>query len=83
MGAVDANFCATSPFDARAAVANGSLAVFQAGVDGASSPYGHVAWVVAVSGSTFEIYEMNGTAGPYNWDYRWVNNVSGVSFIYW
>jgi surface antigen len=66
-----------------APIANGSLAVFQAGVDGASSPYGHVAWVVAVSGSTFEIYEMNGTAGPYHWDYRWVNNVSGVSFIYW
>jgi surface antigen len=64
-------------------VANGSLAVFQPGTDGALKPYGHVAWIVAVSGSRFEILEMNGPAGAYRWDYRWVNNAGDVSFIYW
>jgi len=60
----------------------GATVVFERGVDGASRRYGHVAHVIRVSGRRFEIEEMNGTAGPGRFDFRWVNMVRGVSFIY-
>jgi surface antigen len=62
-------------------VALHSIVVFQPGVQGASSDYGHVAWVTAVySNGTFQIEEMNATAGP-NYDYRTVADAAGESFI--
>lgn len=58
-----------------------SIVVFQPGVQGADAPYGHVAWVTAVySNGTFQIEEMNATAGP-NYDFRTVSVASGESFI--
>jgi surface antigen/uncharacterized protein YraI len=58
-----------------------SIVVFQAGVQGADPTYGHVAWVSAVySNGTFQIEEMNATAGP-NYDFRTVSVASGESFI--
>lgn len=59
----------------------GDIACFQPGVDGATAPYGHVAPVTAVFNTSFQIYEMNGTAGPCNTDYRLVAPGSGVSFL--
>ena len=61
----------------------GATVVFERGVAGASRTYGHVAHVVAVSGSRFLIKEMNGTAGPFRFDLRWVTMARGISFIYW
>jgi surface antigen len=59
-----------------------SIVVFQPGVQGADSTYGHVVLVTAVySNGTFQIEEMNGPAGPYNYDYRTVADASGESFI--
>jgi surface antigen len=60
--------------------------VFASGVQGASS-LGHVAHVVAVSGSRFEVSEMNFYGGSPRGgfgkvDYRWATTGSGVSFIY-
>jgi surface antigen len=58
-----------------------SIVVFQPGVQGADRTYGHVAWVTAVySNGTFQIEEMNATAGP-NYDFRTVSVASGESFI--
>jgi surface antigen/uncharacterized protein YraI len=58
-----------------------SIVVFQPGVQGADKEYGHVAWVTAVySNGTFQIEEMNATAGP-NYDFRTVSVASGESFI--
>jgi surface antigen len=64
----------------------GATAVFAPGVQGASS-LGHVAHVIAVSGSRFKVSEMNYYGGtPYGGfgrvDYRWAYAGSGVSFIY-
>lgn len=62
-------------------VALHSIVVFQPGVQGASSTYGHVAWVTAVySNGTFQIEEMDATAGP-DYDYRTVSDAAGESFI--
>jgi len=58
-----------------------SIIVMQPGVAGSSS-VGHVAWVTAVNGSQITILEMNGTAGPYNYDTRTVTLSGGMSFIY-
>ena len=63
----------------------GATAVFGPGVQGASW-LGHVAHVVRVSGSRFEVSEMNYYGGTPRggWgrvDYRWANT-GGVSFIY-
>jgi len=58
-----------------------SVAVFQPGVDSASS-VGHVAWVIAVNGSTL-------TVEAYNWNHpgppAFIHElpiVSGIQFIY-
>lgn len=64
----------------------GATVVFAPGVQGASM-LGHVAHVVAVSGSRFEVSEMNFYGGtPHGGfgkvDYRWAYAGSGVSFIY-
>jgi surface antigen len=40
-----------------------SIAVFQPGVNGAFPPAGHVAWVIAVSGSQITVTEMNFEGG--------------------
>jgi surface antigen len=58
-----------------------SIIVMQPGVAGSSS-VGHVAWVTAVNGSQVTFIEMNGTAGPYNYDTRTVTLSGGMSFIY-
>lgn len=59
-----------------------SVVVFQPGVQGADSTYGHVALVTAVnSNGTFQIEEMNGPAGPGRYDYRTVAHTTGESFI--
>jgi len=61
----------------------GATVVFAGGVQGASS-LGHVAHVIAVSGSSFEVEEMNnsylGGFGRYNTN--WYHTGWGVSFIY-
>ncbi|HEY7349170.1 MAG TPA: CHAP domain-containing protein [Ktedonobacterales bacterium] len=64
----------------------GATAVFAGRVQGAS-PFGHVAHVVAVSGSRFKVSEMNYYGGSPRGgfgkvDYRWAHTGSGVSFIY-
>jgi surface antigen len=64
----------------------GATAVFAPGVQGASA-VGHVAHVVAVSGTRFQVSEMNFYGGtPHGGfgkvDYRWAHTGSGVSFIY-
>jgi len=59
----------------------GSVACFQPGCDGALAPYGHVAAVIAVSGNTFTIDEMNGPAGPGRFDDRVCAVSSGVKFL--
>ena len=57
-----------------------SVAVFQPGQNGAGS-VGHVAWVTSVSGGSITIYEMNGTLGPYQEDYRTIVPAAGVRYI--
>ena len=61
-----------------------SVVVFPANFDGASG-YGHVAWVEQVqrrsSGTWIRISEMNGPAGPYRVDHRWVRHLPGLSYI--
>lgn len=60
----------------------GAVAVFGAGVDGASS-VGHVAIVEAVNNDgTFRIREMNGPAGPWAVDTRDVPLTWGITFVY-
>lgn len=58
-----------------------SVVVFEAGVAGASS-VGHVAWVTSVSGSKVTFIEMNGMAGPYNYNTRTTTHQGGMSYIY-
>ena len=61
-----------------------SIVVFQPGVQGAHAA-GHVAWVTSTSAHPDGLYvtfiEMNGTAGPYNWDVRTVKDIAGMSYI--
>lgn len=61
-----------------------SIVVFQPGVQGSKSA-GHVAWVESVErrsdGLYVHILEMNGPAGPYNWDRRVLKDVAGMSYI--
>jgi CHAP domain. len=62
-----------------------SVVVFQPGVQGADPNYGHVAWVEDVEmrsdGRYVHVLEMNGSAGPWNWDRRVVKDVWGMSYI--
>jgi peptidoglycan hydrolase CwlO-like protein len=58
----------------------GSIVVWRGG--GAYSSLGHVAWVVAVSGSAFTVDEVN-YVSPYDEDQRYVPNTDGVmGFLY-
>lgn len=59
----------------------GATAVFQPGVQGASS-LGHVAHVVAVGKNGY--FEVEGMAAPYwgRYSFSWVHTGRGVSFIY-
>jgi surface antigen len=62
-----------------------AIVVFERGVQGADISLGHVAWVDNVEdrtdGSWVHITEMNGAAGPGQWDERLVRHVSGMSYI--
>ncbi|PPF14218.1 amidase [Rathayibacter sp. AY1C3] len=62
-----------------------SIVVFEPGVQGADSTYGHVAWVDSVEqrsdGLYINITEMNGAAGPGNFNARTVQDVVGMSYI--
>lgn len=62
-----------------------SIVVFQPDVQGASSQYGHVGWVESVDqrldGRWVTFLEMNGTAGPGQWDRRTVRDTSGMNYI--
>lgn len=62
-----------------------SIVVFEPGVQGADPTYGHVAWVDSVEqradGLYINITEMNGAAGPGNYNTRTVKDVVGMSYI--
>jgi hypothetical protein len=59
----------------------GSIACFQPGSNGADAVFGHVAVVIAVSGNSFVVSEMNGPAGPGHTDDRGCTNGPGVSYL--
>ena len=62
-----------------------SIVVFEPGVAGADSTYGHVAWVTSVqdtsAGRMVTFVEMNGVAGPGQYDQRTVVDQVGMSYI--
>lgn len=60
----------------------GAVAVLQPGVEGADG-YGHVGYVVAVDGDTFEVSQTNWWPFPWRVTYRWFVAYPGeVGFIY-
>jgi CHAP domain len=57
-----------------------SIVVFEPGVGGSSSSFGHVAWVTGISGMNISIMEMN-RVRPYEITSRTIRDTSGMSYV--